>query len=404
MNDFLDTRGFSCLISTHLGSRSLIAQYSYADVIKQLFFIASIGGDSLDESNYLKYQLQDHPHLRIASPDTIEYAFQELRQPTRKITADSGACHHINEHAGFNKLLPAICHKHLLSSTRSHMMDYDGHIVENTKNDNGRTYKQTEGYYPVVCSINKFPVYMQNRNGNTPESYNQKEIIKSAVENCREAGIKIGSFRADACCYERRTLEYLEAEGITYYVRAENCRSLLDALEDERDWQDATLGYRKVQVCSIEENTLGKPRRIIAYRYRQNGQLSIDDINGYRYYAIVTSDDTKSASDCIETYNGRGRDGEHHFGELDYDFNWNKLPFDNMEMNTIYMYAMIVAYLMFYAVKNSCAQRVGFIESTMRLKNFILHFVTVPAKWIKTGRRWVLNLYTPKDYSPMWSS
>lgn len=71
---------------------------------------------------------------------------------------------------------------------------------------------------------------MQNRNGNTPESYNQKEIIKSAVENCREAGIKIGSFRADACCYERRTLEYLEAEGITYYVRAENCRSLLDAL------------------------------------------------------------------------------------------------------------------------------------------------------------------------------
>ena len=29
------------------------------------------------------------------------------------------------------------------------------------------------------------------------------------------------------------------------------------------------------------------------------------------------------------------------------------------------------------------------VQSQMRLKNFILHFVTLTAKWIKTGRRYI---------------
>lgn len=154
----------------------------------------------------------------------------------------------------------------------------------------------------------------------------------------------------------------------------------------------------------MEEKVLGTYRRVVAYRYKQKGQLTIDDIDGYRYYAIVTSDLESTSLRCIETYNKRGCDGEHHFEELDHDFNWNKLPFASMEMNTIYMYTMIVAYLMYRAVKSSYAAKLNFVESKMRLKNFILHFVTLPAKWIRTGRRWVLNIYTTKDYSPIWNT
>jgi len=38
--------------------------------------------------------------------------------------------------------------------------------------------------------------------------------------------------------------------------------------------------------------------------------------------------------EVITFYNQRGCEGEHHFKELDYDFGWSKLPFDNIEMNT----------------------------------------------------------------------
>ncbi|HEY8661220.1 MAG TPA: IS1380 family transposase [Hanamia sp.] len=406
IHNYLKANNFSELALNHLGSRNLTAQYSYGELLRQLFFIAAIGGDTLDESNYLKYQLQDHPDLKIASPDTIEYAFQELRQQTRQVTSASGAVHQINEHSSFNKLLVTLCSNLLLSAGGSYMMDYDGHTLENTKVDNAFTYKQTEGYYPVVCSINKMPVYMQNRNGNTPESYGQKDVIETAINNCKEKNISINAFRADACCYEKSTIEYLEFLGITFYIRAENCRSLMDALTDEPDWQPGMLGNKKVEVCSIEERIFGekKYRRIVAYRYKKKGQLSIDDTNGYRYYAIVTSDTEASPLECINIYNQRGCDGEHHFEELDHDFNWNKLPFDNIEMNTIYMYGMLVAYLLFNAVKIAFAKGINFIDKTMRIKNFILHFVTLPAKWIKTGRRWILNIYTTKDYSALWSS
>lgn len=110
-----------------------------------------------------------------------------------------------------------------------------------------------------------------------------EDIIKAALSNCRAAAIRVNAFRADASCYERETIELLESENITYYVRAENSRRLLDALVDETDWEDAMIGFRKVAVCAMEEKILGKHRRVVAYRYRQTGQLTIDDIDGYRY-------------------------------------------------------------------------------------------------------------------------
>jgi len=60
------------VIVEHLRVRNWLAQYNYADLIKQLLFIAAIGGESLDESNTLKEQLSDHPELsRFAGYDRI---------------------------------------------------------------------------------------------------------------------------------------------------------------------------------------------------------------------------------------------------------------------------------------------------------------------------------------------
>lgn len=405
INEYLRDIGFNKMVTAHLGHRSPSALYSYADLVKQLFFIAAIGGDALDDSHILKQQLSDHPGLPIASADTIEYAFQELRQPTKLLTTPKGITHHINEHEGFNNLLcPLIKQSGLLNANQSYTMDYDGHIVENSKNDNGFTYKKTEGYYPVMCSINKLPVYMQNRNGNTPESYNQKQIIEAAINQCTKNHIHLSGFRADACCYEQGLIEYLESleEPVLYTIRAEMNRSLRIALEDQDEWQPAILNHQKVETCSILHNALGKERCIVAYRKKVQGQLSIEHVNGYAYYAIITNHTNNDALGIIECYNQRGCAGEHHFKELDYDFNWNKLPFDNMEMNTVFLYATMVGYLLFCACKQEYGKKISFVNSSMRMKNFILHFVTLPAKWIKTGRQWVLKIFTQKDYSPLY--
>ena len=398
--------GLDKLITQYLGLRNLTAVYSYADVLKTLFYMFSIGGDVLDDLNTLKEQLQDQPALKACSPDTVEYVCQELRQPIQQILTNKGVRHQLNEHDAFNRLLPALslCGG-TLNTHESYTLDYDGHIVENTKPDNTYNYKQTQSYYPVMFSIKKLPVFIQNRNGNTPESYDQLSLLRKTVDQCEALGLKLKKFRADACCYEQDTIEYLEENAFTYYIRAEMSAGLRIALEDEPEWEPVVLNNRKVEVCSIEEKLFGAEtyRRIVAYRYKVKGQLTIDDTNGYRYYGVVTND-TADALACIEFYNQRGCEGEHHFKELDHDFGWNKLPFDNMEMNTVYLYATAIAYLLFNIFKKEYATKTTMVQVPMRLKNFILHFVTLTAKWIKTGRRYILKIFTTKDYSPVFQT
>ena len=179
------------------------------------------------------------------------------------------------------------------------------------------------------------------------------------------------------------------------------------ALEDENEWQPTLLNNCKVEICSIEEKIFGDPigRRIVAYRRKlSNEQATIFDNNGYRYHAIVTSDKEAETIDVIKFYNQRGCEGEHHFKELDYDFSWNKLPFNNFELNTIYLYATAIAYILFQYLKQKYAAVLPFVNTSMRLKNFILHFVTLTAKWIKTGRQWILKIFTSKDYSPIFET
>jgi Transposase DDE domain group 1 len=405
IHEYLNNIQFDDTVLYHLGPRSVVAEYSYAELIRQLFYTSCIGGDTLDECRILKEQLQDHPWMRIASPDTVEYAFQELRQPGCFIPTASGKQHQVNEHTGFNKLLVHLCQRSgLLTRQTGYVMDYDGHVIENTKKDNAITYKRSQGYYPVVCSINKLPVYLQNRNGNTPESYDQKTVIEKALRQCSSHQLTISCLRADASCYQKDLVTLLEKEQINYCIRAEMNESLRLALQDETDWTDVLINYQKAELCSIDHPVFGKQRRIVAYRKKVKGQLQFHQSDGYDYHAILTSDKTAEACSVIDFYHQRGCYGEHHFKELDYDFGWNKLPFDNMEMNTIYMYAMAVAYVLFNAVKKHCAAKLDFVKPAMQLKNFILHFVTLPARWIKTGRQWIVKLFTFKDYSPLWDS
>lgn len=145
----------------------------------------------------------------------------------------------------------------------------------------------------------------------------------------------MAKFRADASCYEKQTVLHLEQQSLQYYIRAEMNAALRIALQDEQDWKPALLNHNKVEVCSIEHPVFGQCRRIIAYRTKVAGQLTIDQTDGYHYQAILTNDTGGEELAVIEFYNQRGCQGEHHFKELDYDFGWSKLPFDNMAMNPV---------------------------------------------------------------------
>ena len=73
---------------------------------------------------------------------------------------------------------------------------------------------------------------------------------------------------------------------------------------------------------------------------------------------------------------------------------WDRLPKSFMAENTVFL-------LLTALIRNSHkaiiqrldVKRFG-LNATSRIKAFVFRFVSVPAKWIRTSRRYVLNIYT----------
>ena len=101
------------------------------------------------------------------------------------------------------------------------------------------------------------------------------------------------------------------------------------------------------------------------------------------------------SKEIITFYNERGA-SEKNFDIQNNDFGWSHLPFSFMAENMVFM--MVTAMLKNFYLVRHISEKVKPLKKTSRLKAFILHFVSVPAKWVRMGRLNVLNLYTNKTY------
>ena len=106
---------------------------------------------------------------------------------------------------------------------------------------------------------------------------------------------------------------------------------------------------------------------------------------------------TSTEKDIITIYNERGA-SEKNFDIQNNDFGWSHLPFSFMAENMVFMMVTAMLKNFYLYLVRHISDKVKPLKKTSRLKAFILHFVSVPAKWVRTGRQNVLNLYTNKTY------
>ena len=101
--------------------------------------------------------------------------------------------------------------------------------------------------------------------------------------------------------------------------------------------------------------------------------------------------------DIITFYNKRGA-SEKNFDIQNNGFGWSHLPFSFMAENMVFMMVTDMLKNLYLYLVRHISDKVKPLKKTSRLKAFILHFVSVPAKWVRTGKQNVLNLYTNKTY------
>ena len=362
------------------------------------------GGDCLEDILRLKEGLDSRRGTRTPSPDTIGKILKGLasenisyRCEKSKHTYEFNACERMNE-----LLLKCLMATGHIKSGESVNVDFDHQFIPTEKHDAYYSYKKAFGYFPGVMTI----VGIENRDGNTNVRFYQGETLERMFNRLKNiCNISINRFRADGGSFYESIVEMIASHCKTFYIRANNCKDRTDNFEGITDWYDVEIGNEKYAVSSVNFTNFSKVKGLRLVVQRQSVRVP-DSLfkTKYKYRCILTNDWVHTEDEIIGIYNERGV-SERVFDQMNNDFGWSHLPFSFMKENAVFLLATAVVKNFYSWIIEQISDKIEGLEKTSRLKRFIFKFVAVPAKWVRTGRQWVLNLYTNRQfYSEIFQS
>ena len=383
-------------IDSALGRRCASYGYQYSEILRSLMCVYLCGGSCVEDvTAHLMKHLSLHPTLRTCSADTILRAIEELTCANTTYTADSGKQYDFNTADTMNNLVVnALLATGQLKANREYDFDFDHQFIETEKYDAKPTYKKFLGYGPGVAVIDDMIVGIENRDGNTNVRFNQKETLKRIFKRLDSSGIRVSRARMDCGSCSEEIVETVEAHCRYFYIRANRCSSLYDSMFALTGWKKEEINGIEFELNSIlVEKWKGKPYRLVIQRQRRmDGDLDIWE-GEYTYRCILTNDFESSVRDIVEFYNLRGGK-ERIFDDMNNGFGWNRLPKSFMAQNTVFLLMTALIRNFHRAVMRRLDTEKFGLRTSSRIKAFVFKFVSVPAKWIKTSRSHVLNIYT----------
>ncbi len=391
------------IIDQALGSRGVKAIYRYSDLIRSYLLLTLCGGECAEDiTEHLRKELSQVQGFEPCSADTLLRMQKELVTEKERSISRNGIEHEFNINMRMNRLMLGLqVHTGQLSSqTKDYILDYDNQFIPTDKYDSKRSYKHADGYFPGIASIGNYPVYIENRNGNSNVKYQQEQTLQRAYDLLGEFGIRPKYSRMDCGSFDREVVPVVEANSDYFFIRAQRCDSLYEKIQEIKEWETAEIGFKPYQVASIEYAPFGREktyRYVISREKNDDGQANVFSGDHYIYRAIMTNNREMTDLEVIEFYNDRG-ESERLFDEMNNDFHWKKMPFSFLHENTVFLVMMAICRNLFHFLTDYISKRLDFIRPNFRLKKFIFRFMIVPAKWIKRGRQHILKLFSEKKY------
>ena len=396
------------VIDRSLGIRSTSFGYQYSEIVRALFAVYLCGGDCMEDINlFLRDTLSDRPGTRIPSSDTVLRAIEELTTENVTYTAkNSGKSYDFNTAGKLSSLLVEL----LLATGQlvrggGYDVDFDHQFIEAEKYDAKRTYKQFLGYSPGVVTIGGYIVYLENRDGNANVRFMQAETLRRFFELMESFHLKVRSFRADCGSYSEDVVKMVMEHTEKFYIRAERYEALYEKVKRPTGWTEVEIGYEKYEVQSFPfEQFDGVGHcRLVVQRQRKGKGEQLDLFDGeYTYRCILTNDRDMEDEEVILHYNKRGT-GEQVFDRQNNDFGWAHMPKSFMSQNTVFLLLTAMAANFYQYIVSLPLMCLFGVEATDRVKSFLFRFIAVPAKWVRTARQNVLNIYSDKPYGLIWA-
>ena len=357
------------------------------------------GGTCIEDlSKHIIPCVSQHPKLRTCSSDTILRAIEELTEGNVSYTSDNGKTYEFNKAEKLNNLLlEALLTTGQLTKGGEYDFDFDHQFIETEKYDAKTTYKHFKGYGPGIAVINNMIVGVENRDGNTNVRFHQQDTLERMFLGLEDKGLKINRARMDCGSCSEEIVKMVDKHCKHFYIRANRCPSLYDDIFALRGWKTEEINGIQFELNSIlVEKWEGKCYRLVIQRQRRTcGDLDIWE-GEYTYRCILTNDYKSSARDIVEFYNLRGGK-ERIFDDMNNGFGWNRLPKSFMAQNTLFLLMTALIRNFYKAIMQRLKTHEFGLRATSRIKTFVFKFISVPAKWIKTSRRHVLNIYSDNN-------
>lgn len=396
-------------IDKTLGFRNYRAKYTYSDILISLLHNSLCNGEFVSDLKHLKDQIIGNFKEFIPSHDTVEYAFQELKTPNKVITTPDNIVHEINQNKIVNNLLIGICIKlNLLKpEIKDYVLDFDNFVLDNDKQDAKTSYKMTKAYHPCVANIGNQNVYIENRNGNTPAKYAQKEALENCFNGLNNNNITVKSFRGDSASYQKEVIDVLEQNVNHFYIRNITSAGFRNICIENENWEKVEVNYETKEVASVKHTPFKgeKEYRIVVTRtkIKEDNTSNLFPEHNYTYYGIITNDLEMSNLEVIKFYNKRGNDSENNNKNLLNDFNIHRLPFMDLDTNTVYMGLMAVCSNIFEWIKLILVKnKAEGVENQHRTKRIFMQYICVCGKIIKHARETIFVIFsTKRKYHPL---
>lgn len=187
-------------------------------------------------------------------------------------------------------------------------------------------------------------------------------------------------------------MQFLEGEGVTYYIRSKGFETLTsEAMDDmiahQIEWKEYTPFHPYYGVFRYSV-THSKPRRILykAYSVLQNGQITFFPV----VYAIVTNDPKCTPKEGMHFYELRGA-SENFTKELKNDFDGARASHKDFWKNEMDFLISAYAYNLFHVFQNKILEGT---DKSITMNTFRLLFQKIAVKVIRHAGKLLLRFST----------
>lgn len=371
-------------VDSFLGSRSCDPKaFSYGDVFASLFASYLCGGECIEDVMDVKSFWNGHDGIRIASSDTIERTLRKLScdnityENTDKVSYAFNTADRLN-----SLLLKLLKVTGQLNPGDCIDLDFDHQFIQAGKKDAKYSYKKADGYFPGVATVGGLIVGIENRDANTHVKFHQVDTLWRIIGRLEdESRVVIRNFRADCGSYSEAIVDYVKDHCEHFYLRTSSCRSRHTEFMEHKDWEEVRIGGLTV-VSLPSASTASFLMRTSALSSSGRKSVTRTPMPSLRAYS--------ERNTFIAAYSPMAGATPRR---TSFSTTISEVR-QSATKNTVFLLVTAMLKNFYLYILQVIGSAVKGLDITNRLKRFIHRFVCAPAKWIRSGRQEVLNIYS----------